>query len=238
MEIIKAVFFFYYCIILPCVWIGRKCVWSIIRDTAKQKAKAKQTVLKKAYKKGKISKYHFDAVEEQLAEIEKENIDNNEGEDKSEGEKWKTSVNSNKATREGNKCKETKHQARLAKMKKQEEKRHASAKLARELLEGGSSSYDSGKGKPAVRPTPPKPARITPDYHEDDYYENGEDNDHEDDDHENDYNEETDDDYDHKDDYDVVDYNVDDYHENYYHDDNYHDDNHHYYEDDHHDSRY
>lgn len=66
MEILKAVFFFYYCLILPCVWLGKKVVWGVFKDTQKQKEKATESVLKKAHRKGKLGKYHFDAAETQL----------------------------------------------------------------------------------------------------------------------------------------------------------------------------
>lgn len=71
MEIIKSVFFFYYCLILPCTWLGRKVIWGVFKDTKKQKMKARKAVLQKAHKKGKIGKYHFD-TEEQLKELAKE----------------------------------------------------------------------------------------------------------------------------------------------------------------------
>ena len=66
---IKAIFFFYYCFILPFIWLGKKIVWTFCRDTENQKKKAEKAVLRKAQRKGKLHKYQFDAAEEQTTAI-------------------------------------------------------------------------------------------------------------------------------------------------------------------------
>ena len=50
-------FFFYYCCLLPFIWLGKKFYWSVLKDTANKKEKAEQAVLKRARRKGKLEKY-------------------------------------------------------------------------------------------------------------------------------------------------------------------------------------
>lgn len=48
MQVIKALCFFYYLLILPCIWLGKKIWWGCFADTANQKQKAEQAVLRAA----------------------------------------------------------------------------------------------------------------------------------------------------------------------------------------------
>ncbi|XP_019855024.1 PREDICTED: protein HAPLESS 2-A-like [Amphimedon queenslandica] len=96
-EILKSVFFFYYCCILPCVWLGKKVIWGVFRDTEKQKAKATKAVLEKARKKGNLGKYDFD-ITEQVKELYREPEDDK----KSKKNKEKTKKNKRTSnTKEG-----------------------------------------------------------------------------------------------------------------------------------------
>ena len=54
---VKAACFFYFCCLLPFIWIGRRVVWRVFKDTAEKKAKAEQEVLLRAKKKGNLEKY-------------------------------------------------------------------------------------------------------------------------------------------------------------------------------------
>ena len=52
MAMIKALCFFYYLLILPFIWLGRKVWWGVFKDTVEKKKKAERAVLKAARKKG------------------------------------------------------------------------------------------------------------------------------------------------------------------------------------------
>lgn len=52
MNVIKALCFFYYLLILPCIWLGKKIWWGLFADTAGKKKSAEAAVLKAAKKKG------------------------------------------------------------------------------------------------------------------------------------------------------------------------------------------
>ena len=52
MHIIKALCFFYYLLILPFIWLGKKIWWGCFVDTASKKQKAERAVLRAAAKKG------------------------------------------------------------------------------------------------------------------------------------------------------------------------------------------
>ena len=69
----------------PCVWLGKKVIWGIFKDTAAQKKKAVDDVLKKAKKKGKLSKY---GITENEMEEPNQSIGNEEKiKDRGPGEK-------------------------------------------------------------------------------------------------------------------------------------------------------
>lgn len=52
-------------------------IWSVFKDTAANKQKAEDAVLKKAKKKGKLDKYQYDAASEQMKALEE--LQNDEG---------------------------------------------------------------------------------------------------------------------------------------------------------------
>lgn len=138
-EILKSVLFFYYCCILPCVWLGKKVIWGVVRDTEKQKAKATKAVLEKARKKGNLGKYDFD-VTEQVKELYREPEDDK----KSKKNKEKTKKNKGTSNKEEESsyshAKEGKVEASNAeKSRKFDERDNKSAGIAR----SGSDSEDS-----------------------------------------------------------------------------------------------
>lgn len=64
--------FFYYCLFLPFVWLGKKVWWSVFRDTAAKKEKAERAVLETARKKGKLEKYGVIDLGDELKRLEEE----------------------------------------------------------------------------------------------------------------------------------------------------------------------
>lgn len=52
LNVIKALCFFYYLLILPFIWLGKKIWWGLCIDTASKKKSAETAVLKAARKKG------------------------------------------------------------------------------------------------------------------------------------------------------------------------------------------
>lgn len=64
--------FFYYCLFLPFVWLGKKVWWSVFRDTAAKKEKAERAVLETARKKGKLEKYGVIDLGDELKRFEEE----------------------------------------------------------------------------------------------------------------------------------------------------------------------
>ena len=142
MEIVKSVFFFYYCFILPCVWLGKKIIWGVIRDTEKQKTKATKAVLEKAKRKGNLGKYNFD-VTEQVKELYKE------PEDKKKSKKNKEKTKKNKAREEessskGSKESSTKFQGKNSDAGKSEQSRKSNIMDNKSAgITSGSDSEDS-----------------------------------------------------------------------------------------------
>lgn len=52
MNVIKAMCFFYYLLILPCIWLGKKIWWGCFVDTVGKKKAAESAVLKSVRRKG------------------------------------------------------------------------------------------------------------------------------------------------------------------------------------------
>lgn len=52
MNVIKALCFFYYLLILPFIWLGKKIWWCMFADTAGKKKAAEMAAIKAAHKKG------------------------------------------------------------------------------------------------------------------------------------------------------------------------------------------
>ena len=69
-HVIRAVCFFYYSCLLPFIWLGKKIHWTYFKDTAEQKHKAEQAVLKTAQQKGKMEKYGAIDLEAELRKLE------------------------------------------------------------------------------------------------------------------------------------------------------------------------
>lgn len=62
--------FFYYSCLLPFIWLGKKVYWTFLKDTAEQKQRAEQAVLKAAMKKGKSEKYGVIDLEAEMRKLE------------------------------------------------------------------------------------------------------------------------------------------------------------------------
>ena len=70
--VIKALCFYYYCLCLPFVWLGKKIWWAVFKDTAAKKEAAQKAVLNAAKKKGKLEKYGMIDIAAELKNIEAE----------------------------------------------------------------------------------------------------------------------------------------------------------------------
>lgn len=71
-HIIKAACFFYYCLLLPFIFLGKKIYWSVFRDTADKKEQAEKAVLAAAGKKGNLEKYGVVDLAAELKKFEEE----------------------------------------------------------------------------------------------------------------------------------------------------------------------
>ena len=89
--ILRALCFYYYCFILPFIWLGKKIWWGVFKDTAAKKEAAEKVVINAANKKGKMEKYGIVDIEAELKNIEKERIELR-GETGSEGQKTESTV--------------------------------------------------------------------------------------------------------------------------------------------------
>ncbi len=79
-EVLKTIFFFYYCLLFPCIWLGKKVIWGVFKDTAAQKQKAVKSVLKRAKRKGKQAKYGIIENEEDSKLVEQKQRHNKDTE--------------------------------------------------------------------------------------------------------------------------------------------------------------
>ena len=71
-HVIKSVCFFYYCLLLPLIWLGKKIYWGVFKDTADKKQRAEQVVLHAARKKGNLEKYGVVDLATELKTFEEE----------------------------------------------------------------------------------------------------------------------------------------------------------------------
>ena len=71
-HVVRSVCFFYYCCFLPFIWIGKKVVWGVFKDTEKKKQQAERGVLLGAKKKGKLEKYGVVDLAAELKKFEDE----------------------------------------------------------------------------------------------------------------------------------------------------------------------
>ena len=71
-HVIRAVCFFYYCLFLPFILLGKKIYWSVFRDTADKKEQAEKAVLYVAQKKGNLEKYGVVDLAAELKKFEEE----------------------------------------------------------------------------------------------------------------------------------------------------------------------
>ena len=60
---------------LPFIWLGKKVYWTYLKDTAEQKEKAQQAVMKQALKKGKSEKYGVIDLEAEMRKLERGSTD-------------------------------------------------------------------------------------------------------------------------------------------------------------------
>ena len=134
-NIIKAVFFFYYCCFVPFIWLGKKVVWKF-RDTAEVKEKYEKKIMKRAAKKGKQNLYMFEeeAVDD-LANPILENINQ------------ETTNRANKKAREGDydleegikDVKRRKEDEQESKKAVREKRKQSEDKYEKALKEGGAN---------------------------------------------------------------------------------------------------
>lgn len=73
MNIIKALCFFYYLLILPFIWLGKKIWWGLFADTATKKKSAEKAVIKAARKRGpeELEKLGVVSIQDELAKYKR-----------------------------------------------------------------------------------------------------------------------------------------------------------------------
>ena len=96
LNVIKALCFFYYLLILPCIWLGKKIWWGMFADTVGKKKSAEAAVLKAAKKKGtpeyleKLGAVSLrKEMEKYMREEEQAEMDRNRAEERERAERAK-----------------------------------------------------------------------------------------------------------------------------------------------------
>lgn len=145
--------FFYYCLFLPFIWLGKKVWWSVFRDTAAKKEKAERAVLKTARKKGKLEKYGVIDLGDELKRLEEE-IDGKPKSKESKGSTAKSEANEKAVTEAINslvtrkvKLPSEMEKSKKGKTKKGKEKKGSKVVSESEVLERGEVQHSRLENK-------------------------------------------------------------------------------------------
>lgn len=127
----------------PCVWVGKKVVWGILRDTQAQKKKAIDSVLRSAKKKGKLGKYDA-SVQSEEDDLKKENKDDEKTHEQSTEKKGlKRKQMTDDSAIKDMQVKNEKNEKKKQTQEKKSKKRSNGRKLSEQLRKNMESSASS-----------------------------------------------------------------------------------------------